>query len=88
MYFGNRAHINQSKVNPLWDRVFDRLSDSITNLPVIRIFARNTYETREMAGRLDRAIDTQYAVRKDWSKFNSFGRLFTLIAKMITMTAG
>jgi ATP-binding cassette, subfamily B, bacterial len=88
VYFGRKANINQSKVNPLWDKVFDRLSDSITNLPVIRIFSRNAHETGEMAGRLDKAIDTQYAVRKDWSRFNSFGRLFTLIAKLITMTAG
>lgn len=88
IYFGKRAHANQSKTNPLWDRVFDRLNDGIINLPVIRIFGRNKRETQEMSGRLTLAANSQYIVRKDWSRFNAFGRFFTLLAKLITITSG
>lgn len=88
VYLGNRAHKNQSTVNPLWDKVFDRLNDGLINLPVIRIFARKERELDEMSHRLDRAAAGQYEVRKDWARFNAFGRFFTLIAKLVTIASG
>lgn len=87
-YLGKQAHKNQSTVNPLWDKVFDRLNDWLVNLPVIRVFARKERELDEMSQRLDRAATGQHEVRKDWAKFNAFGRFFTLIAKLVTIASG
>ncbi len=85
-HFGNNAHTNQRVANTAWDRMFDRLLDGIVNLPVIRIFARNTREYAIMQERLDAGNKAQYTVRKNWSQFNAFGRFFTIIAKLITIS--
>lgn len=41
-----------------------------------------------MSNRLDKAASGQHEVRKDWSRFNAFGRFFTLIAKLVTIASG
>lgn len=85
-YFGNQAHTNQRIANKKWDKMYDRLMDGIVNLPVIRIFARSDREYAIMQGRLDESADAQVVVRKNWSQFNAFGRFFTVIAKLITIS--
>ena len=85
-YFGNNAHTNQRVANKAWDKMFDRLLDGIVNLPVIRIFARSTAEYEIMRERLDAGNRAQFSVRKNWSQFNAFGRFFTIIAKLITIS--
>lgn len=87
-YFGNQAHTNQRVANKKWDRMYDRLMDGIVNLPVIRIFARSDREYDIMRRRLDEGWDAQMVVRKNWSQFNAFGRFFTVIAKLITISGG
>ena len=85
-YFGNQAHSNQRVANKEWDKMYDRLIDGIVNLPVIRIFARSTKEYDIMRGRLNKSTDAQMSVKKNWSQFNAFGRFFTVIAKLITIS--
>jgi ABC-type multidrug transport system fused ATPase/permease subunit len=87
-YFGQAAYSNQKKANKYWDRLYDRLMDGLVNLSVIRIFARTRHEGSLMRERLDSASEVQYDVRKNWSQFNAFGRFFTIIAKLITISAG
>lgn len=87
-YFGRQAHSNQRIANKKWDRMYDRLVDSIINLPVIRIFARNETEYHIMQERLDAGNQAQMSVRKNWSQFNAFGRFFTILAKLITISGG
>lgn len=66
--------------------MFDRLSDGIINIPVIRIFARTKAEYNIMKERMDAGNNAQFSVRKNWSQFNAFGRFFTIIAKLITIS--
>lgn len=66
--------------------MFDRLIDGIINLPVIRIFARNKKEYQIMEERMNKGNDAQFSVRRNWSQFNAFGRFFTIIAKLITIS--
>ena len=66
--------------------MYDRLIDGIINLPVIRIFARTNAEYAIMHDRLDAGNRAQFSVRKNWSQFNAFGRFFTIIAKLITVS--
>lgn len=68
--------------------MFDRLGDGIINLPVIRIFGRIDTEYALMRGRMQSGNEAQYSVRKNWSQFNAFGRFFTIIAKLITISGG
>ncbi len=68
--------------------MYDRLIDGIINLPVIRIFARNQKEISIMKERMDAGNTAQFSVRKNWSQFNAFGRFFTIIAKLITISGG
>ncbi len=68
--------------------MYDRLIDGIINLPVIRIFARSEAEYRIMQERLDAGNQAQMSVRKNWSQFNAFGRFFTILAKLITISGG
>ncbi len=83
---GSAAHKNQRVANKAWDRMFDRLSDGIINIPVIRIFARTKAEYNIMKERMDAGNNAQFSVRKNWSQFNAFGRFFTIIAKLITIS--
>jgi ABC-type multidrug transport system fused ATPase/permease subunit len=85
---GTTAHRNQRIANKAWDRMFDRLTDGIINLPVIRIFGRIDTEYALMRWRMQVGNDAQYSVRKNWSQFNAFGRFFTIIAKLITISGG
>jgi ATP-binding cassette subfamily B protein len=87
-YLGRTAHTNQRTANTAWDKMFDRLIDGIINLPVIRIFARTGTEYSLMKEYMQIGNAAQYKVRKNWSQFNAFGRFFTIIAKMITISAG
>lgn len=87
-YFGRQAHSNQRIANTAWDRMYDRLIDGIINLPVIRIFSRTNTEYTIMHDRLDAGNQAQFSVRKNWSQFNAFGRFFTIIAKLITISGG
>lgn len=66
--------------------MYDRLIDGIINLPVIRIFARTQTEYRIMKERMDAGNNAQFSVRRNWSQFNAFGRFFTIIAKLITVS--
>ena len=83
---GSTAHKNQRVANTAWDRMYDRLIDGIINLPVIRIFGRISSEHSLMRGRMQSGNEAQYSVRKNWSQFNAFGRFFTIIAKLITIS--
>lgn len=85
---GSAAHKNQRIANKAWDRMYDRLIDGIINLPVIRIFGRINKEYELMQGRMQAGNEAQYSVRKNWSQFNAFGRFFTIIAKLITISGG
>ena len=85
---GSTAHKNQRVANTAWDRMYDRLIDGIINLPVIRIFGRISSEHSLMRGRMQSGNEAQYSVRKNWSQFNAFGRFFTIIAKLITISWG
>jgi len=86
IYFGTQAHANQRIANKKWDKMYDRLIDGIINLPVIRIFARNHKEYELMEERMNAGNQAQFSVRKNWSQFNAFGRFFTIIAKLITVS--
>ena len=66
--------------------MYDRLVDGIINLPVIRIFARTKAEYHIMQERMTAGNNAQFSVRKNWSQFNAFGRFFTIIAKLITIS--
>ncbi len=85
-YLGSAAHKNQRIANKAWDRMYDRLVDGIINLPVIRIFARTKAEYHIMQERMTAGNNAQFSVRKNWSQFNAFGRFFTIIAKLITIS--
>jgi len=87
-YFWNTAHKNQRIANKKWDRMYDRLIDGIINIPVIRIFARTEKEYSIMKERMNHWNEAQFSVRKNWSQFNAFGRFFTIIAKLITISGG
>lgn len=85
-HFWFQAHTNQRVANKQWDRMFDRLIDGIINLPVIRIFARSKKEYEIMEERMNNGNNAQFSVRRNWSQFNAFGRFFTIIAKLITIS--
>jgi ABC-type multidrug transport system fused ATPase/permease subunit len=87
-YFWNTAHKNQRIANKKWDSMYDRLIDGIINIPVIRIFARAHKEYGIMTERMNQWNEAQFSVRKNWSQFNAFGRFFTIIAKLITISGG
>lgn len=52
------------------------------------MFARQKRERQELDNRFEKASIAQLSVRKNWAQFNAFGRFFTIIASMITVSAG
>jgi hypothetical protein len=74
--------------NKYWDKVFGRISDSFTNLNIMRIFDRNDYEVAILSERIHHASIEQNKVRKLWILFNSFGGAFVFVAKILILSFG
>ena len=87
-HIGKSAHTNQRTANKYWDKVFWRISDSFTNLQIMRIFDRNDYEVAILSERIDHASREQNKVRKLWILFNSFGWAFVFVAKVLILSIG
>lgn len=83
---GNTAHINQKKASKYWDRFFGRISDSFSNLKVIRIFSREQREMQVIDERFELAQDAQHKVRKNWVIFNGFAGIITALAQAVTVS--
>lgn len=88
MIIGKSAHKNQRMANKYWDKVFWRISDSFTNLNIMRIFDRNDYEVAILSERIHHASIEQNKVRKLWILFNSFGGAFVFVAKILILSFG
>jgi ABC-type multidrug transport system fused ATPase/permease subunit len=80
------AHKNQRSANKLWDKAFGRIWDSLTNLNIIRIFARWDHEVDILSDRFQRAWNDQQNIRKLWVGFNSFGQAFVFVAKVFVLS--
>lgn len=88
VYIGTRAHKSQRAANKYWDKVFGRISDSFTNLNIMRIFDRQNQELDILWDRLKKAGNEQNKIRKLWIGFNSFGQAFVFIAKVFILSFG
>lgn len=84
-YAGRTAHAKQKAINHYWDRLYDRIADSLVNLSTIRVFARQKHELSILDDRGADASTAQNDVRRFWVMFNSFGKLFTLIIRAVAL---
>lgn len=88
VYIGKKAHTRQRMANKHWDKVFGRISDSFTNLNIMRIFDRQDQEMKILWDRVEKASVEQNKIRKLWIGFNSFGQAFVFIAKVFILSFG
>lgn len=87
-YIGNTAYTNQKVANTHWDSLFSRITDSFTNLRIIRIFSREQHEISIIEGRFSLARAAQYNIRKLWLIFNGMDGFVTTLGQAITLSAG
>lgn len=87
-YTGKQAYKNQHVANKYWDNLFNRISDSFTNLSITRIFSRQDHEISLLKNRINTASSEQKKVRKLWIGFVSFGQAFVFLAKTFVLSIG
>lgn len=88
MTVGKRAHTLQKSVNNLWDKIFGRFGDGLTNLGIIRLYAREEHESKIVGEMIDYTADRQFQIRKLWSFLNSGGKVLEFLGKMGVTIAG
>jgi hypothetical protein len=66
------AHKNQKAANKLWDKLFGRINDTLTNISLIKILAREKYEKEYISKLYKEANDVQQKIRVYWLRNSSF----------------
>ncbi|MDD2917102.1 MAG: ABC transporter ATP-binding protein [Candidatus Gracilibacteria bacterium] len=79
---GKRAHTLQKTVNNLWDKIFGRFGDGLTNLGIIRLYAREKQENILVGGLIDTASREQFQIRKLWCFLNAGGKILEFVGKV------
>lgn len=82
MTVGKRAHVLQKNVSDLWDKIFGRFGDGLTNLGIIRLYAREKHESEIVGNMIDYTSDKQFEIRKLWCFLNAGGKLLEFIGKV------
>lgn len=82
------AHKNQKEANKLWDKYFWSISDTFSNLKIIRIFTREDTTIRILQEKFSPAREAQHEVRKNWVIFYGFWWIITALAQAITVSSG
>ncbi len=82
MTIGKRAHTLQKNVNNLWDKIFGRFGDGLTNLGIIRLYSREKQESKIVGDMIDFASDKQFQIRKLWCFLNSGGKILEFVGKI------
>lgn len=78
----------QDKVQDLWDKVFSRFSDSMTNINIIKIFVKEKKEIEILSNNLDVAIEKQFKVEYLWAIFINFLSALNMIWQVSSMIFG
>ena len=71
MTVGKKVHILQKAANDLWDKIFGRFGDGLTNIGITKLYAREQYEGEIVGKMIDTAADRQFHIRKIWCFLNS-----------------
>ena len=85
---GKKAHILQKTVNDLWDKIFGRFGDGLTNIGIIRLYAREKQEGTIIGWLIDSASAQQFHIRKLWCFLNAWGKVLEFIGKVGVTIAG
>ena len=84
-YFWVIAHKNQKAANKLWDKLFGRINDTLTNISLIKILAREKHEKEYITKLYKEANDVQQKIRVYWLRNSSFWRILKIIPRIITL---
>jgi ATP-binding cassette, subfamily B, putative efflux pump len=84
-HFWITAHKNQRSANKLWDKLHWRINDTLTNISLIKMLAREKHEKEYIASLYKDASEKQKVIRIYWLRNSSFGRIIKIIPRIITL---
>lgn len=68
---GTKAQKISQAANQYWDKLYGRFSDGLTNINILRLFAREKHEGTIVYNMIENATNEQFKVRKLWAFLNA-----------------
>ncbi len=88
LFVGKKVHIRQKEANALWDKTLGRFTDSLQNIAIIKLFAREKKEEKIIQDMNCQAIDTQLKINVLWGILEIGSGFIDFLARTIVMIAG
>ncbi|MBP8016777.1 ABC transporter ATP-binding protein, partial [Candidatus Gracilibacteria bacterium] len=88
LYFGNKVYVKQREVNKIWDKCFSRFNDALTNIGVVKIFAREKNEYNIQSNLFNDATEKQAKLRNIWMTLFAINKFMDLAGRMIVFGFG
>ncbi len=83
LYFWNKVYVKQREVNKIWDKCFSRFNDALTNIWVVKIFAREKNEYNIQSNLFNDATEKQAKLRNIWMTLFAINKFMDLAWRMI-----
>ncbi len=83
LYFWNKVYLKQRELNKVWDNCFSRFNDALTNIWVIKIFAREENEFKIQSDLFNDATERQAKLRNIWIILFAINRFMDIAWRMI-----
>ncbi len=85
IFFWNKVYAKQRSMNWMWDKCFSRFNDALTNIWVIKIFAREDNENRIQSDLFNDAIGMQANIRILWIILFTVNRFMEVAWRIIVL---
>lgn len=88
IFVGKKVHVKQKEVNAFWDKTLGRFTDSLQNIAIIKLFAREKKEETIIQSMNFQAIDTQLKINVLWGVLEIGSGFIDFLARTVVMIVG
>lgn len=85
IWAGNKAHAAQKSVTRLWDDVYGKIGDAITNVTIIKLFSRIGFARSKSEDSVNKAANAQASVSIFWSFLEAGGNTINLVLSVFVL---
>lgn len=88
MLVGKKVHVRQKVANDFWDKTLGRFTDSLQNIAIVKLFAREKHEERVIQEVNNKAITEQLKINILWGILDVGSGFIDFLAKIAIMIVG
>lgn len=88
IFVGKKVHVKQKVANDLWDKTLGRFTDSLQNIAIIKVFAREKKEEMTIRETNHQAIETQLKISILWGILTVGSGFMDFLARTVVMISG